>query len=102
MFLKNKLKDEKMKYLGRNYICKKININRFLDNKSFLNRKKLITVKEAQKQSVIRFFIKKKIPFREFRIKTVSEEVLGKLFSYFIISRLSLLTNISLEKIILV
>ena len=63
----------------------KININRYLDNKSFLNRKKLITVKEAQKQSVIRSFIKKKIPFREFRIKIVSEEVLGKLFSYFII-----------------
>ena len=63
----------------------KININRYLDIKNFLNRKKLITVKKAQKQSVIRAFIKKKIPFREFRIKAAREEVLGKLFSYFII-----------------
>ena len=63
----------------------KININRYLDIKNFLNRKKLIIVKKAQKQSVIRAFIKKKIPFREFRIKAAREEVLGKLFSYFII-----------------
>jgi glucose-6-phosphate isomerase len=68
----------------------KININRHLDIKNFLNRKKLITVKKAQKQSVIRAFIKKKIPFREFRIKAAREEVLGKLFSYFIIETIIL------------
>ena len=68
----------------------KININRYLDIKNFLNRKKLITVKKAQKQSVIRAFIKKKIPFREFRIKAAREEVLGKLFSYFIIETIIL------------
>ena len=68
----------------------KININRNLDIKNFLNRKKLITVKKAQKQSVIRAFIKKKIPFREFRIKAAREEVLGKLFSYFIIETIIL------------
>ena len=34
---------------------------------------------------MIEAFNKKKIPFRELRLKTNNEEVLGKLFSYFIV-----------------
>ena len=55
------------------------------DIKSYLNRKKLTIVKKAQKQALIKSFKKKKISFREFRVKTASEEVLGELFSYFIL-----------------
>ena len=39
----------------------------------------------AQKDSLIRAFSKNKIPFREFKIKSSNEEVLGELFSYFIL-----------------
>ena len=53
--------------------------------KSFLNKKKLSTVKNAQKKALIKTFIKKDIPFREFKIENLKEETLGKLFSYFII-----------------
>lgn len=34
---------------------------------------------------MIKTFIKKDIPFREFKIENLKEETLGKLFSYFII-----------------
>ena len=63
----------------------KININKSIDLKSILNKKKLSTVKKAQKNALIEAFNKKKIPFRELRLKTNNEEVLGKLFSYFIV-----------------
>ena len=39
----------------------------------------------AQKNALIEVFKKKKIPFREFKVNGINEEVLGKLFSYFII-----------------
>ena len=39
---------------------------------------------------MIKAFEKKKIPFREFRIKTINEEVLGKLFSIFIVETIIL------------
>ena len=63
----------------------KININYSKDLKSFLNQKKLSKVKIAQKNSLIKSFNKKGIPFREFKIKKINEEVLGELFSLFII-----------------
>ena len=43
------------------------------------------SVKNAQKNALIKSFKKRNIPFREFRIKKNNEEMLGKLFSYFII-----------------
>ena len=39
----------------------------------------------AQKNALIEVFKKKKITFREFKVNGINEEVLGKLFSYFII-----------------
>tara|TARA_E500000075_G_C6752365_1_gene203579 strand:- start:66 stop:587 length:522 start_codon:yes stop_codon:yes gene_type:complete len=63
----------------------KISIAKKLSIYSFLNKKKLSTVKNAQIKALIKSFTKKNIPFREFRIKEINEEVLGKLFSYFII-----------------
>jgi len=64
---------------------KKIKLNKNINIKSFLNKKRLSTIKQAQKNALIKTFKKKKIPFREFRIKEINEETLGKLFSYFII-----------------
>ena len=63
----------------------KININKSLGVSFFLNRKKLSSVKEAQKKALIKIFTKKNIPFREFKIKKINEEILGELFSFFII-----------------
>ena len=62
----------------------KINIGNIGFN-SFLNNKKLDVIKYSQKQALIKSFKKNKIPFREFIIKSVDEEVLGKLFSFFIL-----------------
>ena len=42
-------------------------------------------VKNAQKDALIQAFKKNNIPFREFKIKKINEEVLGKLFSLSII-----------------
>ncbi len=64
---------------------KKISINNSYASKSFLNKKELNKVKNAQKNSVLKSFVKKSIPFREFRLKKLDETVLGELFSLFII-----------------
>ena len=64
---------------------KKIN-SKILGNKfGYLNNKSLNKIKTAQKNSFIQVLKKKKIPFREFRIKDQSEKVLGELFSYFML-----------------
>ena len=63
----------------------KINVRNSLVTKSFLHKKKISTVKIAQKNSLIRAFKLKNIPFREFKIKSVNEEVLGELFALFIV-----------------
>ena len=60
-------------------ISNSININHFLNKKKFNN------IKIAQKNALIKTFIKKNIYFREFEIKRSSEEVLGELFAYFIL-----------------
>ena len=52
---------------------------------SFLNKKKLSAIKNAQKNALIEVFKKKKIPFREFKIKSDNIKVMGKLFSTFIV-----------------
>ena len=50
-----------------------------------LDKKRISTIKNAQKKALIKAFIRKKIPFREFKIKKENEEVLGQLFSLFIV-----------------
>ena len=56
-----------------------------MQSKNFLDQKKLSTIKTAQKNALIDVLKKKKIPFREFKIKKINEAVIGKLFSYFIL-----------------
>jgi glucose-6-phosphate isomerase len=63
----------------------KVIINKNIGLNSFINGKKLSTIKNSQKQALIKSFIKKNIPFSEFKIKLANEQVLGKLFSFFII-----------------
>ncbi len=62
----------------------KVNMNKNIGVKNLINNKKLNVIKNAQKQALIKSFVKKNIPFREFKIKKINEEVLGKLFSFFI------------------
>ena len=57
---------------------------------SFLNNKKLSSIKNAQKKALIKTFIENKIPYREFKIKSLNEEELGKLFSYFILETVAI------------
>ncbi len=63
----------------------KVYINKNAGINSFLNKKNLVSVKNAQRQALIKAFTKKNIPLREFKIKKINEKVLGKLFSYFIL-----------------
>ena len=62
----------------------KINTNKHLDKKNMINNKFLNSVKIAQKKALIATLIKKRIPFREFKLKKINEIVLGQLFSFFI------------------
>ena len=63
----------------------KINLKNLSNEFKFLNKKLLSTVKLSQKNAVIESLKKNKIPFREIIIKKTSEDVLGKLFSFFIL-----------------
>jgi glucose-6-phosphate isomerase len=63
----------------------KLNIKKISNKINFLNRKSLNSIKFAQKNALIETFKKNNIPFREFKIKKINEEVLGRLFSYFIL-----------------
>jgi glucose-6-phosphate isomerase len=68
----------------KNISKEKINTDK-IKIKSFLNKKNLSTIKNAQKNSLIKVFEKKNIPFREFRIKSIKEEVIGEFFALFIV-----------------
>ena len=63
----------------------KINLNKSSHINKYLNKKDLSKIKSAQRKALIKAFIEKKIPFREFKIKTINEKVLGKLFALFIV-----------------
>lgn len=63
----------------------KVRINKYFGNNNFLNNKTLSKIKISQKLALIKSFTKKNISFRELNIRGTKEEVLGELFSYFII-----------------
>ena len=76
----------------------KVKINtKKLRSKNILNNKDINRVKNAQKKALIKVFKEKKIPYREIKISISNEEVLGKLFAYFIIETILIakLTNIN-------
>jgi len=64
---------------------KKLNF-KFSDKKmNFLKNKSLNQIKVAQKNSFMTFLKKNKIPHREFVIQGFDEQILGELFSYFML-----------------
>ena len=69
--------DDTKKYIAKNK-------NRFNKKNPFKNRS-ITTIKNAQKNALISVFKKNRIPFREFKISEQNEEMLGALFSYFIL-----------------
>ena len=76
----------------------KVKINtKKLRSKNILNNKDINRVKNAQKKALIKVFKEKKIPYREIKISISNEEVLGKLFAYFIIETILIakLTNVN-------
>ena len=66
----------------------KIKFNKNLE-KNYLDKKSLSLIKNAQRQALKKVLYKKKIPFREFKIKKIDEKTLGQLFSYFILETVS-------------
>ncbi len=72
-------------FSSENKFNETLKINRDISIKNILNKKKISKIKNAQKNAVIRSLVKKNIPFREFKIRNINEEALGKLFSYFIL-----------------
>ena len=63
----------------------KLNPKIFGKEYNFLKNKNFNQIRIAQKNALIRSLKKRDIPLREFFIKDVSEEILGELFSYFIL-----------------
>ena len=62
----------------------KFNFKNTKNKNHILNNKSLSEIKNAQKNALIKSLSKKKIPFRIFEINKIDEQVIGKLFSYFI------------------
>ena len=63
----------------------KILLNKNLGIKSFLHKKGINEIKNAQKNALLKTLIKKNITYREFKIKNNNEESLSELFSLFIL-----------------
>ena len=63
----------------------KINFSKKFEGLNFIKKKSISTIKNAQKNALIKSLLQNKSPFREFKIKKSNEETLGQIFSYFII-----------------
>jgi len=72
-------------FSDENKIKKKFYVKKVLDDKNYYDHKSLDEIKKAQKNSLIQAFKNKRLPYREFTVKEFSEEVLGELFSIFIL-----------------
>ena len=68
----------------------KINEATILPSQKFLKGKSLDDIVSSQILATKKVFLKKKIPFRSFYLKTRSEETLGELFTFFIIETILL------------
>ena len=68
----------------------KINNLKLFTKYKFLKNKNLDNIIYAQKRATEKVFNKKKIPFRSFEINNRDEEVLGELFSFFILETILL------------
>ena len=68
----------------------KINKATILPSQRFLKGKSLDDIVSSQILATKKVFLKKKIPFRSFYLKTRSEETLGELFTFFILETILL------------
>ena len=71
-------------------ISNKIKNQSLLDSQKFLKNKSFSQILNAQRLSTEKVFRLKKIPFRSFQILNKNEEVLGELFSFFILETILL------------
>ena len=62
-----------------------LNTKNISKNLHFLHKKEINQIKISQKEALIKVLKKKRIPFREFKIRNINEETIGQLFSYFIV-----------------
>ena len=78
---------DKLFYIFSLNLNKKMNINSkvFGESFKFLENKELSKVILSQKKALTNVLKRKKIPYREFKINKINEEVLGELFSYFML-----------------
>ena len=78
---------DKLFYIFSLNLSKKIKIKNNVFGKSFefVKNKELSKVILSQKKALTKVFRKKNIPYREFKINEINEEVLGELFSYFVL-----------------
>ena len=72
-------------FSANNTSKEKVKSKNILKSHNYLDQKKLNKIKNAQKKALIKILKIKKIPYREFKIKTLNEEMIGELFSYFIL-----------------
>lgn len=63
----------------------KIKTKKITNKINYLHNKNLDKIKIAQKDALIKSLVIKKIPYREFEINHLNEEILGELFSYYIL-----------------
>ena len=78
---------DKLFYIFSLNIKKKMKINNNFFGKSFsyIENKELSKVVLSQKKALTQVLKKKQIPFREFKISNINEEILAELFAYFVL-----------------
>ena len=63
----------------------KVGKNNFNKSHKYLNNQKIEKISNAQKKSFIKILKKKNVSYREIKLKDISEESIGSLFSYFML-----------------
>ena len=78
---------DKLFYIFSSNLEKKMKIKKNIFGRTFgfIKNNELSKVREAQKKALLQVLKNKNIPYREFKISRKNEEVLGELFSYFIL-----------------
>ena len=75
----------------------KINNKSILDSYKILRNKNLNEIIFAQKLATEKIFLRKKIPFRSFKIFKRNEEALGELFTFFILETILIASALNIN-----
>ncbi len=78
-------------------LISKLSVKKYTNQINFIHNKTINEIKETQKNALIKSFKKKGIPFREFKLNKINEQLLGELFSYFMMETIFIgkLSNIN-------